>query len=348
MSTSSSTTTPKSAGPSTRFTRLLVLGGGAAGLAVLDALRDSSLLAGTTLIEPSEHHYDQPSWMRVGTEGMKKEHTRSAQEAEIPDEVTWIQDRATRIDPGSRVVDTADGARIEYEYLLIALGTTPHWDRIQGLEAHLGRHGICSVYGYEQAEQAWDLIKNFDGGRALFTAPSTPFKGGSAPLHVLRRAEALWRATGVREKTELFFTTAARSEIAGDAYSELIERGAAEQDIHVYSGYELRTVRPERREAVFSVRKGKARSEDVLGYDLLHVVPPMRPPALLEESGLAHQDGPMKGYLAVDPESLRHRRFDIIFGLGDAVGVEGVKTREQAREQATQVARTLRRLLTTA
>jgi sulfide:quinone oxidoreductase len=107
-------------------------------------------------------------------------------------------------------------------------------------------------------------------------------------------------------------------------------------------------VRPERREAVFSVRKGKARSEDVLGYDLLHVVPPMRPPALLEESGLAHQDGPMKGYLAVDPESLRHRRFDIIFGLGDAVGVEGVKTREQAREQATQVARTLRRLLTTA
>jgi sulfide:quinone oxidoreductase len=70
----------------------------------------------------------------------------------------------------------------------------------------------------------------------------------------------------------------------------------------------------------------------------------MRPPALLEESELAHRDGPMRGYLEVDPASLRHRRFDTVFGVGDVIGVEGVKTGERARKQAAKVARALRRI----
>ena len=109
----------------------------------------------------------------------------------------------------------------------------------------------------------------------------------------------------------------------------------------MYYGYELCEVRPEQREAVFSVTKGNSSSQDVLRYDLLHVVPPMRPPSLLEQSGLAHESGPRKGYLAVDAGSLRHRRFSAVFGVGDAIGTDDVKTAERAREQADIVARTL-------
>lgn len=321
--------------------RVVILGGGEAGLAVLDSLAGTDLISDVVLIEPSTYHYDQPAWMRVGTEGIQKEQTRSLEVVEIPPEVTWVRDRVKGLDPEEQTITTDTGAEIEYDYLVVALGTKVLWDRIRGLKENLGSDGICSVYGYEQAERAWELIRAFDGGRALFTAPSTPYKGGSAPLTILRQADALWRDTGVRAQTEIIFTTAASSEEC----RQILDRGTGEgDDFHVYAGYDLLEVRPDRREAVFSVMRGQSRSRDVLPYDLLHAVPPMRPPALIEESGLAYQDGPWRGYLEVDPESYRHIRFDSVFGVGDVLGIEGAKTGERAREQAAAVGRTLRRI----
>jgi sulfide:quinone oxidoreductase len=319
---------------------IAILGGGEAGLTVLEALAETDLLSEVALVEPSTHHYDQPAWVRVGTEGVAKEDTRSSEVFQVPPGVTWIQERVDGIDPERRTVTTSSDTKIQYDYLVVALGTTVRWDRIRDLEESLGSYGICSVYGYEQAERTWEMIRAFEGGQALFTAPSTPHKGGGAPLAILRRAEALWRETGVRDRTELFYTTAASSE----AFEENNELDTEEADIHVYTGYDLIDVRPEQREAVFRVTKGQSQSRDVLAYDLLHVVPPMRPPGVVEESELAYRDGPMRGYLEVDPETLRHPRFDTVFGVGDVLGLEGVKTGERARKQAAAVARTLRRI----
>jgi sulfide:quinone oxidoreductase len=324
--------------------RIVILGGGEAGLTALEALSHPPLTSHIALVEPSDYHYDQPAWMRVGTEGLEKEQTRSREDLQVPTDVTWYQQQAARINPEAGTVTLADDTRIGYDYLLVALGTETHWGRIRHLEEHLGQHGICSAYGYEQAERTWEMIQAFEGGRALFTAPSTPFKGGDAPLQILRNAEAVWRETGVRDQTELYFTTAAHPDLAGAPYAELMEREAARKDLHVYTGYDLVDVRPEQQEAVFSVTKGNSQSEAVLSYDLLHVVPPMRPPALLEESGLAYRDGALKGYMEITPDTFRHKRFDNVFGIGDAIGVEGVKTGERARRQAQAVAEMLQRL----
>lgn len=326
------------------FSPIVVLGGGEAGTALLEALAGRGVAADVTLIEPSPDHHDQPAWMRVGTEGVEKERTRSPRSKEIPPPVTWIQSLVTAIDPGAQTVDTEDGTTVCYDYLVVALGIKPLWDRILGLESSLGSRGICSVYGYEQAGQAWEMIRAFEGGRAIFTAPSTPHKGGSAPLQILRRAESLWRDTGVRNRTELFFTVTAPTGIEEKTYEKLSREGG-DEDLHVYTGYDLIKVRPEAREAIFSVRKGQSQSRQVLPYELLHVVPPMRPPALLEESGLAHQEGPMKAYMEVHPETFRHKRFGSVFGIGDVIGVEGIKTGEQAREQGRAVAQTLERIV---
>ncbi|MFP4228675.1 MAG: FAD/NAD(P)-binding oxidoreductase [Salinivenus sp.] len=313
---------------------IVVLGGGAAGLALLRELDDVGLAGAATLIEPSPDHYDQPNWMRVGTEGADKEGTRSARHLQLPSDTAWIQSRATTIDPEAHVVVTEEGPTVQYEYLVVALGVETLWDRIRGLTSSLGSNGVCSVYGYEQAERTWEMIRTFTGGRALFTAPSTPHKGGDAPFQILRRAASLWQETGVRTETDLFFTTAAdKADVTGA------------DDIRVYTGHDLVEVRPDAREAVFVHQKGRSQSQNVLSYDLLHVVPPMRPPALLEKSNLAYRDGTWKGYLEVHPESFRHKRFDSVFGIGDAVGIEGVKTGERARMQAAAVAQTLRRLI---
>lgn len=325
--------------------RLVVLGGGEGGLALLKELEQAGLASEAALVEPSAHHHEQLDWMRVGTEGLDKEQTRSEARERVPPATTWIQEGATAIDPDAQTVTTESGTVVHYDYLVVALGTRGHWGRIRGLEDNLGTHGICSVYGYDEAETAWDVIHSFEGGRALFTAPSRPHKGAAAPLTILQKAETLWRETGVLAHTELFFTTSASPAFAGEAYADLLEREAQEAHVHVYTGHDLVEVRPENREAVFVVDKGASQSKSVLPYDLLHVVPPMRPPALLHESGLALQDGPLRGYLDVDPETLRHRRFDTIFGIGDALGIDGIKTGARARQQAADVGRVLRDLL---
>ena len=149
----------------------------------------------------------------------------------------------------------------------------------------------------------------------------------------------------MRERVELFFVTAGSEAFGGPDYASLVERDAKDQDVHVYFGYDLVAVRPNAREAVFRVTKGNVESESVLAYDLLHVVPPMRAPEVVAASALACQSGPMKGYLEVDPDTLQHRRYRNVFGLGDVAGIASVKTGERARMQAALVTRTLSGLM---
>ena len=338
--TEASASTP----PPDRSSDVVIMGGGDAGIAVAERLGEANRDLRIALVEPTTFKYDQPMWVRVGTEGVDEATTRSLEARHVPAGVDWIQDRVASIDPVQRVLRLDAEAPIGYTYLVVATGIGPRWDRIRGLKEGLGTRGICSVYGYEQAARTWDLIRDFGGGTAVFTAPSGPFKGGTTPLSVLHRAEKLWRETGVRDHTELFFATAADPEFAGEAYPDMMTRDREEEDVHVYVGHELIEVRPEHQEAVFSVEKGQSQSGTVLGYDLLHVVPPMRPPAVIEESELAYPQGALRGYLKVDPESLRHTRFATVFGVGDVVGVKGEKTGAQAREQAAEVATTLLRL----
>ena len=331
--------------PETRSFDVIVVGGGEAGNAVLEALRDEAAEATMAVIEPSQFRYEPWDWVRVGTEGRPKESTRSRRRLQIPPGVVWVRDQMSQIHPEEQRLATETGFELAYEVLVLATGIEMKWNRIRGLEDHLGEAGICSVYGYEQAENAWELFTSFEGGRALFTAPSSPYKGAGTPLDVLHRVEDLWRDRGVREQIELYFTTAATEEYAGPEYRKRVQRDAEAEQIHVYVGYELLEVRPERQEAVFSVAKDKAQSRDVLPYDLLHVVPPMRPPDVIESSPLAYQVGPLKGFLEVIPETLQHRHHTNIFGVGDVVGVEAEKTGERARRQAAEVAPRIRERL---
>jgi len=328
--------------PQPKHFDVIVVGGGEAGNAVLEALQSEPFTAKMAVIEPSRFRYEPWDWVRVGTEGKPKESTRSPRRLQIPPGVVWIQDQVSQIDPDGQRLQTETGTELTYEVLVLATGIEMKWDRIRGLKDHLGKAGICSVYGYEHAEDAWEQFTSFERGRALFTAPSSPYKGAGTPLDVLHRIEDLWRERGVRDPIELFFTTAATEEYAGPEYAKRVQRDADAERVHVYFGYELLGVRPERQEAVFSVAKDKAQSRDVLPYDLLHVVPPMRPPDVIESSPLAYQVGPLKGFLEVVPETLQQRHHANIFGVGDVVGVEIEKTGEQARKQAEQVAARIR------
>ncbi len=67
-----------------------------------------------------------------------------------------------------------------------------------------------------------------------------------------------------------------------------------------------------------------------MNYDLLHVTPPMSAPDFLKRSPLA--DG--AGWVEVDKQTLQHRRFPNVYGLGDASSLPTSKTGAAIRKQA--------------
>lgn len=84
--------------------KILILGGGAAGISLAARLKQSLPSDSIAIVEPSEHHYYQPLWTLIGAGLFKKEDSLKQESSLIPKGVTWIKEKVLLIDPESREV----------------------------------------------------------------------------------------------------------------------------------------------------------------------------------------------------------------------------------------------------
>ncbi len=87
----------------TQHHRIVIVGGGTAGITVAARLFKTLGQPDVAIIEPSGDHYYQPLWTLVGGGVFKKEIMRRAERHLIPRGATWIQEsvRAFQHVPGS-------------------------------------------------------------------------------------------------------------------------------------------------------------------------------------------------------------------------------------------------------
>ncbi len=311
-----------------RHHQIVIVGGGTAGLTVAARLKRANPKLDVALIEPSEHHYYQPLWTLVGGGIYPREASRRREADFIPTGVTWIQDAVTTFDPDQNRLSTRDGATLSYDFLVVAPGLKIDWDRIPGLRQSLGQNGVCSNYAYEHVEYSWQTIRSFQGGVALFTQPSGVIKCGGAPQKIMYLAEEHFRRSGVRDRSQVVFASAAPRIFAVEAYARTLEKIVAERQIETRFRSELIEVRGPAREAVFrDLASGETR---VQTFDMMHVTPPMGPPTFVAQSPLADAEG----YVAVDRFTLQHVRHPNVFGIGDAASLPTSKTGAAIRKQA--------------
>jgi sulfide:quinone oxidoreductase len=69
-------------------------------------------------------------------------------------------------------------------------------------------------------------------------------------------------------------------------------------------------------------------------FDMIHVVPPQKAPNFIRVSPPADQ----AGWVDVDQNTLRHKKFADAFALGDVINAPNAKTAAAARKQAPVVA----------
>ena len=149
--------------------QVLVVGGGAAGLATAASLKKRDRSLEVAVVEPSDKHYYQPGWTMVGAGVFTKEDTIRDTESIWPSDVIRIKDEVTKFDPKNNKVTLGSKTEIGYEMLVVASGLKLDWDSIEGLSESLGKNGVTSNYRYDLAPYTWELVQELKGKNAIFT-----------------------------------------------------------------------------------------------------------------------------------------------------------------------------------
>ena len=331
---------------------ILIIGGGTAGIMTAAQLLQKNSNLDIAIIEPANTHYYQPAWTLVGAGAYDYKKTAKPMAEVMPKGVDWIQDYATGFDPDNNAVTTKKNGAITYEFLVVAPGLVMEPSMIKGLPEALEKGVACS--NYIDPEHTWETIKNFKGGNALFTQPTTPIKCGGAPQKIAYLAADYFRKNGLQDKTNVIFATPGSVIFGVKPIKETLMKVIDRYGIHFkpfYAPYEIDVenkiahfnhTAPEENRCVINENNelGEKMTGDVdiqIPFDMLHLAPPQAAPKFVRDSNLVNS----AGWLDVDHHSMQHNKYTNIFGLGDVAALPTAKTGAAIRKQVPVVVENL-------
>ncbi len=340
--------------------QVLIIGGGTAGIMVAAQLLKQKKAKDVAIIEPADTHYYQPAWTLVGAGTYDYDKTARPMASVMPKGVTWIKDKATGFNPENNSVSTATKGDVTYDYLVVAPGLAYDFSLVPGLGEVMDKGVVCS--NYTNPKHTWNVIKNFRGGTALFTQPTTPIKCGGAPQKIMYLAESHFNKSGVRKNTEVVFATGGTVIFGVKEIAKTLMEVVDRKDINLRFHHKLVAIDGDRQIAWYKMGKditaggcvviSSDQADDLkldetfqynykdvkitmdgdrygIHYDMLHTAPPSVAPKFVKQSSLVNA----AGWLDVDHQTMQHNKFPNIFGLGDVAALPTAKTGAAIRKQ---------------
>lgn len=339
--------------------QILIIGGGNAGLSVASQLLRKRSSLQIAIVDPSEKHYYQPAWTLVGAGIFDINKTVRKEKDVIPKNTTWLKEAVSEFEPTANKVKCVSGTEITYDYMIVCPGIQLDWNKIKGLKETLGKNNVSSNYDFNSAPYTWEMIKNFKGGTAVFTNPSTPIKCGGAPHKIMYLAVDYWRKKGILDKCDVHYVSGATVIFGVPEYKATLEKVLKNGNIKVH--YSANTVgingdtktitfETKNTEFVKQVLSGSSAacysiaennsadsvSSVTMNFDLCHSVPPQSAPDFIKNSPLRDEANPL-GYVEIDKNTMQHTRFPNVFALGDCTNAPCSKTGAAIRKQAPVV-----------
>jgi sulfide:quinone oxidoreductase len=308
--------------------RIVIVGGGTAGISVAARLMRMVGDVDIVIIEPSSKHYYQPLWTLVGAGVCPKEETVVDESTLIPTGVTWIQEKVIQVNPEEKSLRLSSGKTISYDYLVMAAGIQLDWHKIKGLPETIGKNGVCSNYSYNTVDTTWQNLSTITRGTAIFTYPNSAVKCGGAPQKIAYLADDQFRIRGVREDMRMIFASASPGIFSVAKYARTLNKVIERKGIETWFRTDLIEIDGNAKMATF--KNLDTQEISTVGYEMIHVTPPMSCPDFLKNSSLVDS----AGWLEVDKATLQHKRFPEVFSLGDCSNLPTSKTGAAIRKQA--------------
>ena len=336
--------------------QVLIIGAGAGGIMAASQLMKKRPGLNIGIIDPADMHYYQPAWTLVGANAYKFKKTGKPMKKMIPKGVTWIKEHAEKFEPENNKVFTKEGTELSYQYLVVAPGLKIDPTMIEGLAESLGEGVVCS--NYTDPEHTWEVLKNFKGGNALFTQPTTPIKCGGAPQKIAYLAADYLRKNNLSDKSNVIFATPGSVIFGVKPIAHTLMHVVSHYDIHFKPFHAPIRIDGKNKKAYFNfsddlknecvVNEDNMINSKIIGestveipFEMLHIAPPQRAPDFVKNSPLALESG----WLDVDKHTLQSNVHKNIFGLGDICGVPTAKTAAAIRKQAPVVVENIVKLM---
>ncbi|MEA3369833.1 MAG: FAD/NAD(P)-binding oxidoreductase [Campylobacterota bacterium] len=349
--------------------KVVIVGGGLAGMSTAARLKNTAGDLEITVIEPDPISVSyQPGQTLVGAGIWEQGDIVYNRDDKLPSGVTLIKGSVTAFDPDNNKVIVDGKQEVPYDQMIIATGLMLNYDAIEGLDgvitssgkdnaatrAKIGKNGVHSIYfadgstdTYKGIQELIEKAKTHTGSeklQAVFTHPNTPIKCGGAPKKIMYLTHARLEEAGVRDKVELTFYPNGGKMFGVPEYHDAIVKQYEERGMKWNYAHNLTKIDTEAKVATFNhhwKEKGEwdedleeygieLKSKDVeVKYDFIHVTPPMKAPDVVAHSKV----GSSKGWVPVRKETLQHVKFKNVFCLGDVVAVPMGKTGGSARKQ---------------
>ena len=296
---------------------LLVLGGGSAGTMVVNKLRKRlpKDLWEITVIDQDQEHIYQPGLLLLPFGTYEPTQLVKKRQSFFPKDVNFIQAQIERVDPTINKVFLDDGREVNYDYLVIATGTSPRPDQTPGMsEPALWYKSVFDFYTMAGSIALRDALKSFTGGRLVVHISEMPIKCPVAPLEFTFLANAYFEKRGIREKVEIVYVTPLEGAFTKPVCSKHLGWMLDERKITLEPDFVIEHIDAETKTMV-------SMDEREIPFDLLVTIPVNMGADFIARSGL----GDELNYVPTDKHNFLSDDFPNIFVLGDASNIPASK-----------------------
>ncbi len=313
--------------------KLVIVGHGTGGTIIATKMRQKlpEREWDITVIDRDWQHHYQPGWLFIPFGIYRKEDCIKPRSKYVPPGVNFALDEILGIDPEKRQVRTKQ-ATFPYDFLVIASGCRIVPEEVEGMMGTAWGKDIHNFYTLEGALALHDKLKYFDKGRVVMNIAELPFKCPVAPLEFCFMADWYFGINGVRDHIEIELVTPLPGAFTKPVASEMLGKLCQEKNIKVTGTFQLSGVDPERH--VIKSYDGRE-----VNYDLLVSIPPNFGAQFIIDSDL----GDPMGYVDTDHHTLKAKKLDRVYVIGDAANVPTSKAGAVAHYEADVVADNLLR-----